>query len=514
MQFWKKAPKVDRAFFLAAIALLAGSLILVGVRDATLHASSKDEEFYRFVDVAAEIYSEIQAKYVDDIEARRILEGALSGMFLALDEHSQYMDPDTLKSLEKDTSGEFSGIGINIGKRQNLLTVIAPIPGSPADEAGMLPWDRIIEIEGESTEGMDLQEAVRRLTGPAGTRVTFKVFRFGEPEPIEFTIRRANIEIKSVHSKLLEDNIGYIRIARFSENTTRDTRAALLEMTDRGMEGLILDLRFNSGGLLREAIETSDLFLEKGEMVVSMRGRLRGQNREYRAMGDAVSRLPIFVLVNEASASASEIVAGAIQDHRRGVVIGPLGKNTYGKGSVQTITPLQHSMMEDENGNPLDSALRLTTARYYTPSGRTIHDVGVTPDIGVPISDRHQIELLRHGLIGDPSTGEDYRIREPEPDEGTDEETPVGPVLQVPGLEEEVEVEEIRDPDSAFYEVSPPELMKVDDFVDIMLTEAMRQMRVYMELQRQTEGDIPLESLAQSWERDEVGTAAVSAGSN
>jgi len=195
--------------------LLVLSLTLLGLKDHRLHAASEDEEFYRFVDVAAEVYNEIRTKYVDEVESRYVLEGALSGMFRALDEHSQYMNPDMLKSLERDTSGEFSGIGIHITKRQGLLTVIAPIPGSPAAEEGLQPWDRIIEIEGETTEGMELQDAVELLTGPAGTKVSFKVYRRGEADTLEFTVTRANVEIQSVFYKMLDDSIGYVRLSRF-----------------------------------------------------------------------------------------------------------------------------------------------------------------------------------------------------------------------------------------------------------------------------------------------------------
>ncbi|MBX3729731.1 MAG: S41 family peptidase [Candidatus Sumerlaeia bacterium] len=491
MTFWHRAPKSDRFFFMASMGLLLLSLTLVGVRDRQVHAASEDEEFYRFIDVASEIYSEIRGKYVEEVEARRVLEGALNGMFGVLDEHSQYMNPDMLKSLEKDTSGEFSGIGINIGRRQGVLTVIAPIPGSPAAEAGLLPWDRIIEIEGESTQNIDLQEAVRKLTGPAGTKVTFKVFRHGEREELEFTITRGNIEIQSVFHRMLDENIGYIRLARFSENTSRDTRRLILNMKSQGMQALILDLRLNSGGLLREAIDISDLFLEKGSLIVATKGRMRNQNREYYAQSEPLTRVPLFVLVNDGSASASEIVAGAIQDHRRGVILGPAGENTFGKGSVQTISNLNYSMMDDGDGNPLESAMRLTTARYYTPSGRTIHHVGITPDIGVPITRRHKIELMRHGLFGEPFTGEDWRLPE---DATPDEEDERNGGIELQGNREEPSSP--RDPNEPFYAVPPPQMVE-DNFVDIVLEEAHKQLKIYMILQHGTD-TMPAETIAHS----------------
>lgn len=482
MTLWKSAPKSDRVFFIASLGLLVLSVFLVGMQDRRAHAATEDEEFYRFVDVAAEVYSEIKTKFVDDVESRYILEGALSGMFSALDEHSQYMTPDMLKSLERDTSGEFSGIGIHLSSRQGLLTVIAPIPGSPAAKAGMLPWDRIIEIEGKTTQGMEIQEAVKLLTGPSGTQVSFKVYRSGQSKPLEFTLTRASVEVKSVYGKMLDDKIGYIRLTRFSENTSRDVRKFLLEFKAEGMEGLILDLRLNTGGLLTEAINVSNFFVDKGEVIVSTKGRLRSQNKEYRATEDPIIvGLPIFVLVNESSASASEIVSGALQDLGLAVIIGPSGKNTYGKGSVQTIGQLNYTMSDDENGNELHSALRLTTARYYTPSGRTIHHIGITPDISVPLTEKHEIELIRHGLYGDISTGEDYKLPEPV-------ETPEGETA--PAVEEKVKEETPVDPNKPFYEVEIPELPATDDFVDIMLEEAKKQMKIYMILKTKTKNQV------------------------
>lgn len=495
MSIWKKAPKADRFLFIFSVILLVFSITAIGVQDQRIEAASEDEEFYRFVDVAAEIYSEIKVKYVDDIESQKVLEGALTGMFNSLDEHSQYMRPQTLKNLERDTSGEFSGIGIHITKRQGLLTVIAPIPGSPAAEVGLMPWDRIIEIEGETTEDMDLPGAVKRLTGPAGTKVTFKVYREGENEPLEFTVVRANVEIKSVFAQMIEDNIGYIRLSRFSENTSRDVRKHILDFKADGMEGLIIDLRMNTGGLLVEAINVSDLFVDKNDVIVSTKGRLRNQNKEYTATSDPIGAdLPVFVLVNESSASASEILAGALQDHNLGVIIGPAGKNTFGKGSVQTIANLDHTMVDDENGNPLDSAIRLTTARYYTPSGRTIHHVGVTPDIGVPLTEKHEIELIRHGLFGDVSTGEDWRI--PEEDEATDGESTEEDVIEEEAVEQE---DAMTDENGEFYEVERPDLLEDDPFVDIMLEEAKKQMKIYMILNSKDK-----ESLAKKMENDKL----------
>lgn len=474
-RIWSKATPGDRWLFGVSLAVLVAAITVVGLQGKRGLASTSDEEFYRFVDVAAEIYSEIRAKYVDEVEASRVLEAGLSGMFRALDEHSQYLTPDMLRGLERDTSGEFTGIGIHISSRQGVLTVIAPIPGTPAAEAGIQPWDRIVEIGGESTEGMTIVDAVQRITGPAGTEVDLKIWRAGERDLLDFTLRRAHVEVRSVHHRMIGDDIAYVRLARFSENTTRDARRAILDMKRQGAKGLILDLRFNSGGLLNEAIDIADMFVDKGDLIVSTRGRLRSQNREYRASTDPIVRMPTFVLVNEASASASEIVAGALQDHALAVIIGPAGKSTFGKGSVQTIGALSRSMTDDEHGNPQRGALRLTTALYYAPSGRTINKVGVTPDIGVPLTRRHEMELARHGLHGDVFTGEDWRVpedAEPDAEEGANGSAPIhqerndGPAPDAQS-------------DRAFYDLEIPEAV-TEEFVDVLLEEAVKQMRIYM----------------------------------
>jgi len=493
MNFWKRAPKSDRLLFSSSVACLALSTLLLSTNNRAISASAADDEqFLRFVDTAAEVYNEIQGKYVDEIEGKKVLEAALGGMFSALDEHSQYMDPQTLDNLNKDTGGNFSGIGIHITQRQGLLTVIAPIPGSPSAKLGIMPWDRIIEINGETTEGMDLQDAVSKLIGPAGTSVKVKIFREGEPEPLEFEITRKSIKIDSVYHKMLDEEIGYLRIARFSENTAADMRKGLLDLQAQNAKALVLDLRFNTGGLLREAIEVSNLFVNKNDLIVSTKGRLRSQNREYRATQEPIVKVPVFVLVNEGSASASEIVAGALQDHHLAVIVGPEGKNTFGKGSVQTIEPLRHSMYEDADGNPRESAIRLTTARYYTPSGRTIHHIGITPDVGVPLPENHERELLRHGLHGDttiPITAEEQKLLEEdqkkEKDAGTE-----GVVLQkleqqkdsttttptaTPGAQDGTTT-----PGQPFYSsAKKPEIVS-GDFKDVLLREAQKQLRIFI----------------------------------
>lgn len=395
-----------KALFYLTIALIVTSLGLMG-SFARAVKKADDDQFWEFTAMFSEIYNEIQNKYVEDVDSKKLFEGALQGMFLTLDPHSQYMDPDSYSQLEKDTEGAFSGVGLHITIRDGVLTVIAPIPGSPAAKAGVRPWDRIVEIDGKKTEGITIIDAVKKLTGPAGTTVTIKVYREGEPDFLTFTLVRKNIKIESVYYKMLDDKVGYVRLAKFSDATSRDLRKAIEYFKEKNAKGMILDLRFNAGGLLKEAIDVSDLFLPKGKVIVSTKGRIEKQNQEFRSENDPITDLPMIVLVNKASASASEIVAGALKDHRRAVVVGVKGTRTYGKGSVQTIEEISHSFEKDENGNYRPAAIRLTTAKYYTPSGVSIDKVGVTPDIAVELPKGHEADLLRHGMFGDPPMDEE-----------------------------------------------------------------------------------------------------------
>lgn len=400
------SPFSQRSLFYLTIALIVVSLTLMG-SFARAVKKADDDQFWEFTAMFSEIYNEIQNKYVEEVEPKKLFEGALQGMFLTLDPHSQYMDPDNYNQLEKDTEGSFSGVGLHITIRDGVLTVIAPIPGSPAARAGVRPWDRIIEIDGKKTEGITILDAVKKLTGPEGTTVTIKVYREGESDFLTFTLVRKNIKIESVYYKMLDDKIGYVRVAKFSDATSRDLRKAIEFFKEKNAKGMILDLRFNAGGLLKEAIEVSNLFLPKGKVIVSTKGRMKNQNQEFRAENDPVTDLPVIVLVNKASASASEIVAGALKDHKRAVVVGVKGSRTYGKGSVQTIEEISHSFEKDENGNYRPAAIRLTTAKYYTPSGVSIDKIGVTPDIAVELPKGHEADVLRHGMLGDPPMEEE-----------------------------------------------------------------------------------------------------------
>jgi carboxyl-terminal processing protease len=290
-------------------------------------------------------------------------------MLRSLDPHSSFMDPESYREMQVETSGSFGGLGIEITIRDDQLTVVAPIEGTPAWRAGIQPGDRIVKIEGLVTKDMSLPDAVKRMRGPKGTKITVTVAREGLKEPIDVTLVREVIQVQSVKSQELEPGIGYIRIRQFQERTAPDLVAAVEKFEKTGrLGGLIVDVRSNPGGLLSAAVEVSEEFLGDGKLIVYTEGRVRNQNMRFTAHAKhAITEVPLVVLVNQGSASASEIVAGAIQDHGRGVVI---GQQTFGKGSVQTIIPLADG-----------SGLRLTTARYFTPKGRSIHGKGITPDI-------------------------------------------------------------------------------------------------------------------------------------
>jgi carboxyl-terminal processing protease len=290
-------------------------------------------------------------------------------MLRSLDPHSSFMDPESYREMQVETSGSFGGLGIEITIRDDQLTVVAPIEGTPAWRAGIQPGDRIVKIEGLATKDMSLPDAVKRMRGPKGTKITITVAREGLKEPIDVGLVREVIQVQSVKAQELEPGIGYIRVRQFQERTAPDLVAAVEKFEKTGrLGGLIVDVRNNPGGLLSAAVEVSEEFLGDGKLIVYTEGRVRNQNMRFTAHAKrAITEVPLVVLVNQGSASASEIVAGAIQDHGRGVVI---GQQTFGKGSVQTIIPLADG-----------SGLRLTTARYFTPKGRSIHGKGITPDI-------------------------------------------------------------------------------------------------------------------------------------
>ncbi len=355
--------------YFGLIVLVIAFFFLMDNRQKDTNAADVEKTFSK-IKVFSEALTEIQKKYVEEKDSKELIYGAIRGMMNTLDPHSSFLSPEEFKELEIETSGIFSGIGIEITLKDGVLTVVSPIEGSPADKAGLSPGDKILQIDEKNTKNMTLNDAVRLIRGQKGTKVILLIFHEGAKEPQKYTIVREVIPIKSVKSKMLEEGYGYVRVSTFQDKTTDDFLIALkkLESTGKGgLKGLVLDLRNDPGGLLNEAVKVADVFLESG-VIVSIQGRNKEQNQKFLAHPNKELRnYPLVVLVNEGSASASEIVAGALQDQKRAII---LGTQTFGKGSVQTIIPL-----EDNSG------IKLTTARYYTPSGRSIQAKGITPDI-------------------------------------------------------------------------------------------------------------------------------------
>ncbi len=352
--------------------LIVGTLVLLLLTGGVQHGTTAVEGTYENLKVFTEILSLVESSYVEKVNPKDLMYGAIRGMLETLDPHSSFMPPDMFKEMQVETQGSFGGLGIEITVKDRMLTVVAPIAGTPADKAGIQPGDRIVKIEGQPTKDMTLMEAVRRLRGPTGSKVTISILREGHAEPMDVTLVREVIEIKSVRSKDLGDGIFYARITSFQERTSKDLESVLDAAVKKGANALVLDLRNDPGGLLSQAVAVSDMFLDKGQLIVYTKGRQQNQDLRFTAEHNSdLPRLPMVVLVNHGSASASEIVAGALQDWQRALI---LGTQTFGKGSVQTVIPLSDG-----------SGLRLTTAKYYTPKGRSIQGVGITPDIEVEI---------------------------------------------------------------------------------------------------------------------------------
>jgi len=352
--------------------VVAGTLLLLLLTGGVQHSTSAIEDTYEKLKVFSEILSLVQSNYVDEVQSKELVYGAIKGMLETLDPHTSFMTPEAFREMQVETHGSFGGLGIEITVKDRLLTVVAPIEGTPADRAGIQPGDRIVRIEGQVTKDMTLMEAVRKLRGPKGSKVTISILREGQPEPFDVTLVREVIEIRSVRHKELGDGIYYIRVSSFQDRTTRDLERAAEQLRKLGTSALILDLRNDPGGLLNQAVSVSEMFLDKGQLIVYTQGRSKNQDLRFTAdPSNTFPKLPMVVLVNGGSASASEIVAGALQDWKRAVL---LGTKTFGKGSVQTVIPLSDG-----------SGLRLTTAKYFTPKGRSIHGTGITPDIVVEL---------------------------------------------------------------------------------------------------------------------------------
>jgi carboxyl-terminal processing protease len=363
-------PQTSRAFRWSLLGVLALAIAIFGP-GVYRGLSDNSENAYQGLKIFSDVIDIVEKTYVDDVESKELIENAIQGMVSSLDPHSSLLTPDAFKELQIDTQGEFTGIGIHVTMRNNLVTVISPIEGTPAYRAGIKAGDKIVKVDGVTTD--NLRDAVKRMRGPKGTDVKVTIIREGEPKPIDFELVRDVIPIHSVKATTISPGYGYVWVTHFRENTYADLVKALekLESQEKPLKGLVLDLRDNPGGVLQQAIDISDLFLEKG-IIMTSKGRQKRHNRTYSAhKNDAKPRhYPITVLINGGSASASEIVAGALQDQKRALII---GTTSFGKGSVQAIENLRDGY-----------ALKLTIARYYTPSGRSIQAKGVEPDIIVP----------------------------------------------------------------------------------------------------------------------------------
>jgi len=410
----KKIMKKKKLILIIALILATAiSGILIG--RLSVGSVSAEGEGYEDLKIFTEVLSIVKRNYVEDVKIKDMVYGAIKGMLNSLDPHSGFMPPEAYKEMQVDTKGEFGGLGIQIGIKDATLTVIAPIEDTPAFNAGIKAGDKIIKISNEFTKDMSLHDAVSKMRGIKGTSVVITIMREGWKETRDFTIVRDIIKVKSVKAKVIEGNIGYVKLSQFQERTSSDLAASLADITKEPVTSLILDLRNNPGGLLNSAVEVSGQFLPPGKVVVFIKGR-SGEKTEYHTEREGavepkeektqqLKTMPMIVLVNQGSASASEIVAGALKDWNRAVV---LGVQTFGKGSVQSVIPLSDG-----------SGLRLTTARYYTPKGISIQSTGITPDIVVKLEQKgdakeHPVirekDLERH-LKNDQS---DEKTKEPE----------------------------------------------------------------------------------------------------
>jgi len=353
------------------LAAAVATLVLLSLRQDVGAASPNSADTYKQLNLFGEVFERVRSEYVDDVSDNSLVESAINGMLTSLDPHSNYLNTKNFNDMKVQTRGEFGGLGIEVSMENGLVKVVSPIDDTPAARAGLKPGDLITHLDGEPVQGMTLPEAVEKMRGPVSSEIKLTIRREGR-DPFDVKLIRATIKIQSVRSHLEGDNIGYIRVTTFNEQTDTGLNNAMKNLKQQAgnkLVGVILDLRNNPGGLLDQAVAVSDAFLDKGE-IVSTRGRRSEDAQRYNArQGDIAGGLPMVVLINGGSASASEIVAGALQDHHRAIL---LGTKSFGKGSVQTIIPL-----------PSHGAMRLTTARYYTPSGRSIQAKGIDPDIVV-----------------------------------------------------------------------------------------------------------------------------------
>ncbi len=388
---------MKRRLFISLTAALLLANLLLGLRLQTLSAASNEKDkdsAYKNIELLTSVMEIIRKDYVDGekLSYQDLTYSALKGMLNGLDPHSQFMEPSSFEEMKQETGGQFGGIGVVIGMKDGVITVISPMEDTPGFKAGLLPDDKIIRIEGKSTERMSLPDAVKQLRGLPDTKVTITILRPVSREIKDLTLTRAMIKVESVKdTRIVSDKIGYIRITQFNEPTADEFEKALQKLEKEGMNGLVLDLRNNPGGLLESAVDVAGKFLSKGDLVVYTEGRNPSVRSEYRVRdGKTHPHYPLVILINEGSASGSEIVAGALQDTKRAVIV---GETSFGKGSVQSVIPLKNNC-----------AIRLTTAKYYTPSRKVIHEHGITPDIVVPMSeeDWNAILLQRSQAIAKP----------------------------------------------------------------------------------------------------------------
>lgn len=371
----------------------------------------KKEKIYPDLELFSDALSIVHSAYVEPKDIHELIYGSLKGMLSSLDPHSQFLDPDEFKDLKAETEGQFGGLGIEITIKDNLLTVITPIEDTPAWKGGIKAGDRIVKIDGELTRDIELSNAVKKLRGKPGTEVKLTILRESESKVLEIKIVRDIIKVKDIkRAQIIEDGIAYVRLIEFRENTVREFDNALKQLKSKGMNSLILDVRFNPGGLLEVAIDVTSRFLPKGSLIVSTQGRDAASKIEFKSKYNTpILDMPMVVLINEGSASGSEILAGALQDDNRAVI---MGSKSFGKGSVQTVIPMKDG-----------SALRLTTSKYFTPSGRSIHNIGIQPDIVVEsrvISEKEEDsaeDIFRKLEINDEKPAEDKAKEEEKKDD-------------------------------------------------------------------------------------------------
>ena len=362
-------------------------IFILLISNAKIAFSATDKDIYKKIDLFGEVLDRINKEYVEDIDQSEVMDAAINGVLQSLDPYSAYMSPETLQNMQTETSGEFGGLGIEVGMEAGVVKVITPIDGSPAYEVGVKAGDYIVKINEHQVQGKTLMEAVDLMRGPVGSDIEITVRRRGVKKAIIFKITREIIKIQSVKSKKIDDGIGYIRLTAFNENSSAQVKKKINEFDkDKNIKGYILDLRNNPGGLLTQAIKISDFFLSDGE-IVSTKSKKESENRKWFAKkGDLINGKALIVLINYGSASASEIVAGALKDHKRAILV---GENSYGKGSVQSIIPLKNK-----------GAIRLTVSKYYLPSGTSISEIGVTPDIEVfESSDEFRIDTEKDNQL-------------------------------------------------------------------------------------------------------------------